>query len=561
MALGTLAMLALLFARVVDVQALAASGYAAYGANEQFQTVPLPAIRGTLYDRNGNVLATSVPRVDVVADDFLIHPASLASRYAAELAPVLHVGSSMLVSELTRKSGYVPLALDVTQAVGDKVAALALPFVSFVPTQLRQDPAGSLFSPLLGVVGWDGKGMSGLEYQYQQLLSGKAGSEQVAIGSAGEQLPGGARALRPAAQGKGLVLSLDEPLQYEVTKALGAQVLAQHAYSGVCVVLDTHTGGVLAMVNLQRQGNKVVPATQNLATNAVYQPGSVMKIATFSGALQEHLITPSERLTVPFTTWVGGWPFQDAEFHPTEQMPVSQILAQSSNVGTIEIAHMLGAARLDYYLHQLGFGRPTALDWPGQSDGLLPPLSSWSGSDMGTIPIGTGEAVTAMQIVDAYNTVADGGVYLPPRLVEGVVGPNGRERLLADHGAHRVLDPSTVAELVPMLEDVTAGGTGVLAQIPGYQVAGKTGTAQIPSTTHAGYQPGAWNATFVGFVPAGNPQLTAVVMLHHPTAMYGGSASAPVFATIMRYALRHFDISPSGASGLSGTASGTLSAP
>jgi cell division protein FtsI (penicillin-binding protein 3) len=356
-------------------------------------------------------------------------------------------------------------------------------------------------------------------------------------------------------QGTGLVLTLDQALQYEVTQALSAQVLGQKAQSGVAVVLDTKTGGVLSMVNLVRVGDKVEPAEQNLATNAVYQPGSVMKLATVSGALQNGLITPDEEFTVPYTIWVGGWPFEDADYHPTEQLPVSQILAQSSNVGTIEIAHLLGEERLQYMLKNLGFGEKTALDWPGESAGLVPTASNWSAADMGTVPIGTGEAVTAMQIVDAYNAVANGGEYVPPKLVEATVGPNGVEHVLPATAAHRVLDQSTVDELLPMLEDVTSEGTGVEAEIPGYTVAGKTGTAQIPRTTGPGYQLGAWMATFVGFVPAQNPQLTAIVVLNHPSAMYGGSASAPVFATIMKYALRHFDISPSGASGLSGTTS------
>ena len=549
------AMLLLLIGRVVDVQGLNASKYASYGQSEQYQQVTLPALRGTLYDRNGNLLAASAPRVDIVSDDFLIHSAATAASDAPGLARALDLSQSKVISLLSEHNGYVALADDVNSTVENKVADLALPFVSFVPAEIREEPTGNLFAPLLGQVGYGGKGLSGLEYLYQNALSGAAGSEQVVIGPSGDQLPGAAKGVKPAMQGTGLVLTLDQALQYEVTQALSAQVLGQKAQSGVAVVLDTKTGGVLSMVNLVRVGDKVEPAEQNLATNAVYQPGSVMKLATVSGALQNGLITPDEEFTVPYTIWVGGWPFEDADYHPTEQLPVSQILAQSSNVGTIEIAHLLGEERLQYMLKNLGFGEKTALDWPGESAGLVPTASNWSAADMGTVPIGAGEAVTAMQIVDAYNAVANGGEYVPPKLVEATVGPNGVEHVLPATAAHRVLDQSTVDELLPMLEDVTSEGTGVEAEIPGYTVAGKTGTAQIPRTTGPGYQLGAWMATFVGFVPAQNPQLTAIVVLNHPSAMYGGSASAPVFATIMKYALRHFDISPSGASGLSGTTS------
>ncbi len=545
------AVLVLLACRVVQVQAVDGPKYAAYGSDEQYEKVTLPAIRGTVYDRNGNVLALSVPRVDVVADDLLVHDAAKA---APGLARVLGLSRSEVVARLEEHNGYVPLATQVTRETESKVAALDLPFISFVPDDERIDPAGSLFEPVLGIVGYGNKGLSGLEYQYQSELAGHPGSEDVIVGPSGSELPG-ARDVVPARQGEGLVLTVDEPLQYEVTKAVSAQMLAQRASAGICVVLDTKTGGVLAMVDLVRDGDKVVPAEQNLATNTVYQPGSVMKLATISGSLQDGVITPDEYFTVPFTIWVGGWEFEDADYHPTEQLPVSQILAQSSNVGTIEIAHLLGRERLYYFLHDLGFGEKTALDWPGESAGLLPSGADWSAADMGTVPIGTGEAVTPMQIVDAYNAVANGGEYVPPRLVEATVGPSGKEHVIPAARRHRVLDESTVDELLPMLEDVTSEGTGTLAQIPGYTVAGKTGTAQIPSTTGPGYQSGAWNATFVGFVPAQNPQLTAIVVMQHPEDMYGGDASAPVFATIMKYALRHFDISPDGVSGSTATSS------
>ncbi|MGH9296858.1 MAG: peptidoglycan D,D-transpeptidase FtsI family protein [Acidimicrobiales bacterium] len=544
------ACLVILGLRSLQVQGIDGAKYASYGQAEQFQSVALPAMRGTLYDRTGDVLAISVPRVDIVADDLQVRdPASTAPA----LARALGLPEATILSKLSGRSQYVPLAIEVGTAEQKKVEALNLPYLAYVPDTQREDPVGHLFDPLLGLVGWDGRGLSGIEYQYNKVLSGKAGKEDVAVGAMGDQLPGGAKNVTPANQGEGLVLSLDQPLQYEVTKALTAQVLAQKAASGSVIVLDTKTGGILSMVNLVRSGASVRPAQQNLALTAVYQPGSVMKLATIAGGLQDHLISPSSNFTVPYQITLGGWPFQDAEPHGTEQLDVSQILAQSSNVGTIEIAHLLGEERLYHYLRDLGFGTASGLGWPGESAGLLGSPATWSGSSMGSVPIGTGEAVTAMQIVDAYNAVANGGVFVPPHTVEGLVGASGKEHLVQPAARHRVLDQSTVEELVPMLEDVTSGGTGTAAQIPGYQIAGKTGTAQIPSATGPGYEPGAWMATFVGFVPAGNPQITAIVVLDHPASMYGGSAAAPVFSTIMKYALRHFDISPSGASSLPGT--------
>jgi len=286
----------------------------------------------------------------------------------------------------------------------------------------------------------------------------------------------------------------------------------------------------------------VSTAGQDLAVTAQYQAGSVMKLATVSAALQDGIISPTSTFTVPYSINVGGWSFEDADYHATEVLPVAQILAQSSNVGTIEIAAKLGPERLYEQLLNLGFGQQTALDWPGENPGSVPPPTS-SNFSMGSVPIGTSEAVTPLQVAEAYNAVANGGVYIPPRLLQATVSSKGIETVIAPAAPRRVMTAATATELVPMLECVTSDGTATAARIPGYTVAGKTGTAQIPNGKD-GYTPGAWMATFVGFVPAQAPQLTAIVVIRHPDDYYGGSASAPVFSTIMRYALRHFDVSP-----------------
>ena len=536
----TAACLLVLILRVVDIQDIGAAKYAAYGSSELYAKVTIPALRGAIYDRNGNLLAVSVPRVDVVSDDFLV---SNPDASLAKLAHLLAVPAASLHRLLTEARGYVTLARQVTPSTEQAIESLGLPNISFVPDPARVDPDLNLFNPLLGQVGFDGTGLSGIEYQQEHTLAGVPGSEDVAVGPGGEALPTGAHVIQAARQGQGLVLTLDQPLQTEVTKTLTAKLKATDAHSGTVVVLDTKTGGILSMVNLVRSSKGVVsPATQNLAVTAEYQAGSVMKLATIGGALQQGIISPDSEFTVPYTLNVGGSTFVDADYHPTQQMPVSQILAQSSNVGTIEIAHLLGPQLLYHYLWDLGYGQRTDLEWPGETPGGLPKVSTWWPVSMGTIPIGVGEAVTAIQVVDAYNAVANGGMYVPPRLVQATVSPSGAEHVLPYAKPHRVLDASTVRDLVPMLELVTQAGTATAAQVPGYLVAGKTGTAQIPG--NGGYIPGAWMATFVGFAPAENPQLTAIVVINHPNDYYGGVAAAPVFSTIMRYALRHFDVAP-----------------
>jgi len=551
LAISALALVGLA-ARLVQIQGVDAGRYASYGAQEVYARVALPALRGAVYDRNGSLLAASSSRVDVVADDYLV-----SGRYAGvnRLASILRLSVGSLRAKLSRHSGYVPLAYDVTGSVEARVASLDLPYLSYVPDSLRTDPDGQLFSPILGVVGFSGQGLTGLEYLENSVLGGRAGSEVVPTGPNGEGLPGAPSDVVGARQGMSLVLTLDQPLQFEVTQDLAHQITATHASGGVAIVEDTRTGGILAMVDLTAGSHgQVGPADQNLALTSVYQPGSVMKLVTVSGALEEGLITPRSSFTVPYEISLGGWPFADADYHPTERLTATQILAQSSNVGTIEIAHLLGPERLSHFLRDLGFGRPTGLPWPGESYGIVPSPtdpSTWSGSSMGTVPIGTGEAVTPLQVLDAYNAVANGGEFVPPRLIEATVSPSGHERIVPPAARTRVLSEHTISELLPMLEKVTEDGTAVAARIPGYTVAGKTGTAQIPSTTGPGYKPGAWNATFVGFAPAQNPDLTTFIMLSHTDLIYGGLASAPVFSEIMRYALRHFDIAPTGGKGLS----------
>ena len=543
--------LSFLAARLVQIQGVDAAHYASYGSQEVLQRIALPSLRGAVYDRSGNLIAASAARVDVVADDYLVtdRESKLSS-----LAGILKLSKAALRAKLSEPSGYVPLAYQVNGTVEQKVAALDLPYLSFTPDVSRVDPDRDLFSPILGIVGFGGRALSGLEYMENSLLAGSPGSEVIPTGPSGQGLPGSPTKLTAARQGTSLVLSLDEPLQFEVTEALSNQIKATHATGGVAIVEDRRTGGILAMVDLVAEKHgKVVPAQQNLAATMVYQPGSVMKLVTMSGALQERLITPNSVFTVPYQIFLGGWPFNDAEYHPTEKLTATQILAQSSNIGTIEIAHRLGAEHLSYFLHDLGFGQASGLDWPGESSGLVPnpnDAATWSASSMGTVPIGTGEAVTPLQILDAYNAIANGGEMVTPRLVEATIGANGTEKPVPVAKPRRVLSRRTVGELLPMLEKVTQDGTALAARIPGYTVAGKTGTAQIPSAT-GGYEADAWNATFVGFAPAQNPALTTFVMLSRPDLYYGGLASTPVFSAIMQYALRHFDIAPTGTTGLS----------
>jgi cell division protein FtsI (penicillin-binding protein 3) len=429
---------------------------------------------------------------------------------------------------------------------------------------------------VVGTVGWDGNGTSGAEYQYQTTLAGKAGTTDVMTSPRGVTLPSGNTSI-PSVPGTGIELTLDESVQYVAEQALAAEIVASHATGGTAVVMDVKTGDILAMANLTA-GKATAPATpvqptltakvaatpntsgatlvaqsdtlppgvseslSNSAVTQVYEPGSVFKLVTFSAALADNVITPTSHLTVPAALPMGKYTFHDAEQHGTVAMTATQILAQSSNIGTIEIAQGLGESRLLGQIANLGFGKPTGLGIPGESQGLVPGASRWTGTSIGSTPIGQDDAVTAQQVLDAYNAVGNGGVFVSPRLIRASVDAQGAVHAASASAVRRVIDPTTNSLLTTMLQQVVSTGTGTSAAIDGYTVAGKTGTAQIPSPDHLGYVTGAYIGSFAGFAPAQHPVLSAVVVLDRPTPIYGGAVAAPVFSTIMAYALHHFGI-------------------
>ncbi len=566
-----------LVARLVDVQEFGHQEYASLSTSELAQTLTIPAVRGGIYDRNGEVLAETVTKQTVVGDPMLItHPETIA----AKLSPVLGIPESQLQGELTGTSGFVYLAHRVSNTVANKVTALHLSGINLVPESQLVEPDGQLALPVVGSVGWNGAGTSGLEYQYQQLLAGRAGTENLLEDpTTGVLLPGNGTTSVSAKPGTGLELTIDESVQYVAEQALGAEIAASHAYSGIAVVEDVKTGDIVAMADLKSTtgsvttgaaatGKRVVApmvgsgsttgptlvsradtlpagveeAPSNSAVTQVYEPGSVFKLVAFSAALARGEITPNTEINVPSSLAMGTYTFHDAESHGSQDMTASEIIAQSSNLGTIEIAQRLGEDPLLAQISNLGFGHPTGLNFPGESQGLVPGAGQWTGTSIGSTPIGQDDSVTAQQVLDAYNAVANGGVFVAPRLVRGTVSPSGTVAGTKPSAKHRVISPAVNAQLIQMLEGVVTSGTGTEAAIDGYTVAGKTGTAQIPNPNDLGYVSGAYVGSFAGFAPAQDPVLSAIVVLEHPTPIYGGAVAAPVFSTIMAYALHHYGI-------------------
>jgi cell division protein FtsI (penicillin-binding protein 3) len=548
--------------KLVVIQGVESSHYLAARASEWEQAVTLPAQRGGILDRNGDELAMSIPQTTIYADP---HQVSNPPAEASALAPILSKPAGTLQTLLTKNSGFVYLARTVDDATAAKVAKLNLAGIYTLKEPKRFYPAGQLALPLLGAVGTDGGGLGGLEYKYNSAVGGRAGKSITQIDPQGRQIPGGVQEYRAPVAGQDLILSIDEPLQYETEQALAQAVVAARAQGGIALLMNSKTGEILADAELTMPGvgntkppavpvNIVGPsgsasptpqvqpveAPSATAFTRVYEPGSVNKLITISAALDTGVIKPADAFTIPDSYHVADTTFHDAENHPVEHWTVTDVLANSSNIGTIQIAQRLGKDNLLKYIHAYGLGSLTDIRFPGESQGLLP--SYWSGTSIADVPIGQGIAVTAVQMLAAYNTIANGGVYVPPKLVDGTIDTQGREHLLPSGTPHRVVSPTVAKEMTTMLDEVVRVGTGKAANLQPYTVAGKTGTALVPSP-HGGYEGGHYVASFAGFVPAENPQITGMVVVDD-TPDYGAAASAPTFKTIARDALHTFNIQP-----------------
>ena len=519
--------------RLTFVQGLSSEKYASFGQAQRLSTVVVPGERGSIFDRNHVELAMSIRQRTVWANPQLVRDPIAEAR---ALAPALHQDEAVVRDKLRANGGFVYLARKVDDATADRVAALKLDGVSLVEEPKRFDPAGELAASVLGQVGLDNQGLSGLESQYERQLVGRSGRAEVEHDPSGRQIAAGLHQVKPAARGHDLVLTIDRSMQYETERALSQEIVAAKAKGGIAIVSDPRSGDILAMASLTagRNGALPGPAPSNEAVTKVYEPGSANKAVTVAGALQEGIVTPATKIAVPDHITVGTAQIHDDENHATGAWTVTDIVANSSNVGTIQIGQKLGKAGIDRYLRAFGLGSSTALHFPGESAGLLLDPKRWSGASIATVPIGQGVAVTALQMLEVYNTIANGGMYVSPRLVQATAKPPSR----------RVVSTQTAQQLTAMLTQVVTRGTGKAARIDGYSVAGKTGTARKPLEGGKGYKEGAYVSTFVGFVPAEAPRFSAIVVLDEPTPIYGGLGSAPVFAELARYGLRLFRVPP-----------------
>jgi cell division protein FtsI (penicillin-binding protein 3) len=539
--------------KVVYVQVLGAAALRDQAMRERSTEATLPALRGSIYDRNLAPLALSVQRHTVVADPILISEPLIV---AEKLSPILGVDPGVLLPRLEGDSGFSYVVRGVDDALAQQVRSLSLPGIDVIPETQRSYPAGELAAAALGFTGTDGSGLEGLEYQYNDMLEGRPGRVAEERDPAGQPIAQAPSVLIPSIPGSSLVLTLDEELQYQVEQILDAGVQQYHSKGGWAVVMDPRSGEILALANSPgfspSDFAKVAAADRhNRAVTDVFEPGSTNKVITIAAALEDKVVGLSQRFDVPDHLRVEDAEFGDAEKHDPVSMNMEDILVESSNVGTIKIAKLVGGQRLDRYFTSFGYGRATGLGFPGEADGLVLPYSQWSGTSIATIPLGQGIAVSALQLTLVYATIANGGVRPVPSLVKAVRSPDGSVAPMKssgpDEGPRRVISSNTAYSLRHMLGEVVARGTGTRAAVDGYSVAGKTGTARIPSPS--GYT-NDHVVSFVGFAPAEDPQLVISVSLDRPTdtSLFGGDTAAPLFSEIATFALRHLRIPPTNVS-------------
>jgi cell division protein FtsI (penicillin-binding protein 3) len=542
---AVLMLLSIYAGRVFDLMVLKGGDLAAMGQNQRSRTLPLPADRGPIYDSEGAPLAITVESRNVTADQNLISDPAEA---AARLSPMLGIDQATLQEKLTGDDIFVYVAKGLTPEQWRQIKALKIRGIFSEKTTERTYPAGTLAANILGYVNAEGVGSGGLEMSLDARLKGVDGSRTFEQGAAGQAIPSAEDLLRAPVPGQGVQLTINRDIQYVAQRAIATRVREANAESGTVVVLEAKTGRVLAMAtaptfdpNNYRTANP--DDMGNRPVSEIYEPGSTGKVLTMSAVLEEGKARPRSKMTVPPTLTRGGHTTNDHTPHGTLQLTMNGVLAESSNIGTILFADRIGGEKLYEYQRKFGMGQPTGLNFPGEEMGLLPKPENWWPTTFQALAYGQSYSLTSLQVAGVYQTIANNGVRLVPRLIDGYVNTDGSFEPAATEPGVPVVSKKTAKTMARMLENVVTEGTGKIAAIPGYRVAGKTGTAE--RAVNGGYS--GYSASFIGFAPADDPEIVVQVVLQDPkNGHYGGVLGGPVFKTVMSYSLQELKIPPSG---------------
>lgn len=528
-------------ARSFWIQGVRGGELSAEARTQQVTTLEVPGERGRVLDRNGKVLAVSEDAATVIATPYQVQDPAAAAERLSEVLPVTRAEVAEALSD--RESGFAYIAKKVSLAEADAAMELGIEGISTLPDSRRNYPQGELASQVIGAVNAENIGLTGLEQSLDAQVRGEDGEQEVVHDARGEPIR--FETTKESSSGEEVRLTLDAAIQDKAEEAITAAGEAYSAQGASAVVMDPDSGDVLAMANwpgLDPAGLDEATDAQllNRATGFTYEPGSTFKAFTVAAALEEGLVTPETSFHLPSTIQVADREIEEAHARPPIDATVAQILAQSSNVGAVTIGLEVGAERFDSWIRRFGFGAPTGVGFPGEEQGLVLDLDEYSGSTMGNLPLGQGLSVTPMQMATAYSAIADGGILRRPRLIARV----GGEKRARDARGRRVISAANAAKLRTMLEGVVApGGTASEVEVPGYEIAGKTGTAE--KAENGGYSETDYVASFVGFAPADDPELLVAVIVDEPLYEHaGGAVAAPVFGEIAEFALPYLGISP-----------------
>jgi len=546
--------LTLLLGRVVLLQTVQRHTYFAASVDQRTRINILRAARGVIFDRNGNELALSVPSSTVYADprDISDVPA-VAHALAVALAYTPAEEAKLLATMSAPGSKFTYIARGLDKANAQTLLNLGLPGV-YSYTEPSRQVEGGVAGAVIGRTDPDGLGTSGLEKQFNTVLTGVDGKGVREVDKNGRSIAGVQSTTITPVPGDDIVLTLDKNIQFQTDKALLDRVGQLSAKGGTAIVMNTTTGQVYAMSNVRRDAaGSAVLATGNFAAVEAYEPGSVAKVFSISAALNEGTVTPETILKVPGSIMVDKYPIRDAWPHPTMDMNLRTIVSESSNIGTLMTAQTMKSDTLHDYLSGFGFGQKTGLDYPGESRGKLRDAKNWRGTEKVTVSYGYGMAATPLQLIAGVNTVANKGMYVAPQLVSATIDKTGKRLPSKESATHSVLKPETAATMTDMLREVVCTGTGKLAQVKGMEIAGKTGTGykvQANGTYSTDTGGRKYFASFVGFFPAANPQVTILVSIDEPSASsrdrFGGTAAAPVFARLVPEVMHELGIEATG---------------
>jgi len=533
-------LLGIALARAFWLQVVNGDAYAAMAVRQHRETVVVPAGRGTIFDRNGEPLAIGEQATTVFANPRQVdrpRDLTLAAAKALDLDP-----AAVYPQLVDRSRGFVYVGRKVDPLDAEELEKLGFAGLGFYSEELRTYPQGPVASQILGYAGLDNKGLEGLERSLEKVLAGKPGSQTIVKDPIGRALD--VVSTSPETPGRNVRLTVDHQIQANAEAVLRDTVESYGARAASAIVMDPYTGAVLAMAvapgfNANRFPTTRADRRRNRAVTDTYEPGSTFKLVTVAAGLEEGIVKPGSSFTLPPSLQVADRVIRESHTRGTERMTVRAIVERSSNIGTITIAQRLGEGRLSHWIDRFGFGQPTGIDFPGESSGFALPLNQWSGSTIGTVPIGHGIAVTPIQMARAYAAIANGGVLVKPHLIERVDGRPVEQK----HG-RRIVSREVSTKMLSMLRGVVLEGTGTEAAIPGYTVAGKTGTA-AKIDPDGRYSHTRYVASFVGLVPATKPRLVIMVMVDEPSgSIYGGVVAAPAFKQIARFNLQHLEVPP-----------------